>query len=97
MAVRYSGDAEVRVFWDPDERVYRGYVSNGRFRFHGTAPRRLRDVFDIRSSDAYDHAARTLLEKARDYARAKRLHLRLEHDDHGDVAIRRVFRSPCPG
>ena len=88
MAIRYSGDVEVRVRWTG--RVYTGHVRAPGFRGEGTLTREAAGVgrgLKPTSSEAYDAAARAFLREAE---KANRGRLPRDHD------IRRTFRSPCP-
>jgi hypothetical protein len=91
MAIRYSGDAEVRVRWHPVRHAYVGTVRDPDYRWrgvaYGDAPKDSRD---------YDRAARDLLEAADEDSRSERRRpLRLERDGR-ELRVRRVFQSPCP-
>lgn len=104
MSIRYSGDAEIRLGYDPRERVYRGSVVDPYLRFPASgqftvaAARVLRDgaARDPRSPEAYDAAARRLATAAQRWAKSERRSFLLESDKRGRVTIRRVFQSPCP-
>ena len=91
MAIRYSGDTEVRVRWSPRDRCYIGSVRDPNHRWRG----RCRKPFyqrDATSSDAYDAAAKDLLHQAQRWADGK---LMVERR-WGRVRVRRVFQAPCP-
>ncbi len=91
MALRYSGDAEVRVGWDPQRRIYRGSIRDPyrRVRCEITAPRTLRDPTSPR---AYDEAAERLLVDADRRSGGK---LKIERR-RGRIVVRRMFQAPCP-
>lgn len=85
MAIRYSGDVEVRITWTG--RVYRGTVRAPGFRGHGTLTRKEAGVTgDPRSPESYDRAAVALLREAE----RRGGHLPRDRD------MSRTFRSPCP-
>ena len=94
MSVRYSGDAEVRLGYDPKKRVYRGTVvdSNG-LRWDGEVG--THGARDPRAPESYDRAARQLLVRAsRDVARrGKRF---ASESKKGRHVIRRGYQAPCP-
>lgn len=99
MAIRYSGDAEVRVLWDPAQQRYHGAVRDPYVRWRGSAPRpskvrgqRIRH----RASESYDLMAALFLRRAQQWAKAERRHeLQLE-EKHGRIVVRRIFQAPCP-
>lgn len=90
MAVRYSGDVEIRVLYDPRRQIYAGVIRTRHGEHPASVdPRRFRDR---RSSEAYDDAARRTV-----LAVEKRLGRRLLVERrYGQVIVRRGFRSPCP-
>lgn len=91
MAVRYSGDVEVRVRYDARRRAYVGIVRGARVRFKGlvhVAPRG-----EPRASARYDEASEALVRQAEGVLGAGMIGA--EHRA-GRVVVRRVFRSPCP-
>ena len=93
MAVRYSGDAEVRLQWDDERRLYRGVVSDPEFVWRGTTGP---TGSSPRSSEAYDRAARVLLERADAWAREEE-GARIDYaSDAQGMVILRVFQAPCP-
>ena len=93
MAIRYSGDAEVRLQWDDERRLYRGVVSDPEFIWRGTTgPTGL----SPRSSQAYDRAARVLFTRADAWVRENEdAQIDLARDASGMVLLR-VFQAPCP-
>lgn len=109
MAIRYSGDAEVRLEFDPAfvtlngrrVRVYRGRVSDAYLIWHGWIPEGTR-TSNPRSSKAYDDAAKRLLAIADRWAKTN--HGRAFESERakgvlgirGPIHIRRVYQAPCP-
>ena len=109
MAIRYSGDAEVKLEFDPSfvnpdgrrVRVYRGRVSDPYLIWHGWIPEGTR-TSDPRSSEAYDGAAKRLIEAADRWAKGK--HGRVFESERArgvlgirrPIRIRRVYQAPCP-
>ena len=93
MAIRYSGDAEVRLQWDDERRLYRGVVSDPEFVWRGTTgPTGL----SPRSSEAYDRAARVLLKRADTWAQENE-DAKIDYaEDQSGMVILRVFQAPCP-
>jgi len=101
MAVRYSGDAEVRITWNRTMRTYEGTVTSPTFRFKGGfAPEWHRRGGPSRSSvmtssESYDLAAQELLRLAERNARQRGR--RLEAQKEGSrFVVRRGFQAPCP-
>lgn len=95
MSVRYSGDTEIRLGFDPKGRVYRGTVVDPYLRFRGIIPM-ARGERDPSSPDAYDDAARRLVHFAERWAkRAGRRRFMVERRN-GRVVVRRVFHAACP-
>lgn len=99
MARRYSGDVELRIHHVPGSRKGPGmgaelYVASVRAPGeHGQAtvhhqPRLGTSADDPRT---YDAVAKDVI-----LAALRSGPLPLEHDEYGDVVIRRVFQSPCP-
>lgn len=94
MAVRYSGDVELRLRWNghayevsiraPRVRG-RGTVSHQELRLARKGPR------DVSSSETYDEVARRVIEML------EKKHGRLPVNRvDGRVVVARVFVSPCP-
>lgn len=86
MAVRYSGDVEVRIGrfaallrWPSGKRVRR-------FTYRATAPRKP-------SPADYDRIARQAIHAAL----GKDGRMPLERGIFGRIVLRRVFQAPCPG
>lgn len=99
MAVRYSGDVEVRVLWDPRKRIFVGSVRDPYVRCRCSAPRptavRGKRILH-RSSESYDLMALLFLRQAARWAKETRNHvLRLEQK-RGHIVVRRIFQAPCP-
>lgn len=98
MAIRYSGDTEVRLRWRSDFRAYQGSVRDPYKRWEGmwipqpyTARRKRNE------SEAYDRAAIELIRVAQRWAKSKRLKpFEVEDHGHGRVRVRRVYQAPCP-
>lgn len=89
MAIRYSGDTEIRFGYDKRNRVYRGTVRDPRKRWKGfTSIFWFSDPYDSR---AYDKAAISLLH----LAERNKGHFDVERKN-GKIILRRVFQSPCP-
>ena len=97
MAIRYSGDAEVRVIWNPRTREYSASVRDlmtPKLSWSGHVPRQGLGLGD--TPKAYDKAARRALETAQAHARKKRQHFAVEEGPRGRIVVRRVFQAPCP-
>ncbi len=93
MAIRYSGDVEVRLTFVDGK--FRGSVRAPGFRAEGTlTPReaRLTRKHQPSSSESYDEAALFFVHEA------LLLHPRLpvSKNEHGRVELRRTFQAPCP-
>lgn len=89
MAIRYSGDVEVRFEWDPRRGVYRGTVRDPRARWRGMVDGKRGP--GARESSAYDDAAKRLIEAAeKDVGR-----LEASRGWRG-IRVSRVFQAPCP-
>lgn len=88
MAVRYSGDVEVRMHHDAERGLYRAVVRDPRGRWRGTAGATTRAP----TSETYDNLARAMIVRAE---KAQKRTLPCERDK-GRVQIRRVFQAPCP-
>lgn len=104
MAIRYSGDVEVRVrahLGRDGEAHYVGgvrapgfkrwYVLEDERRPLASVLRRIRG--NPSTPEAYDAAARAVLKQALD----EHPSLPVELDARGRPIVRRVFESPCPG
>ena len=91
MAIRYSGDAEVRLRWDPRRRGYVGSVRDPDFHWRGRVGGR-----EPRGSEDYDRAARELLSSADRACRSEQRRPLLIERTGRDVEVRRVFQAPCP-
>lgn len=90
MAVRYSGDTEVRLGWDPRRRTYRGSVRDPRRRWRGEVRNYHQDP---QSPEAYDEAARDMIRAAE---RASGPFATDSDKVLKRAKIRRVFQAPCP-
>lgn len=95
MAIRYSGDAEVRVGFDPKRRMYRGSVADPYLRYRGEVPVSRRFARDPTCSEAYDDAAERLAKRADGWARERKRAFMVEQTK-GRVRVRRVYQAPCP-
>jgi hypothetical protein len=94
VAVRYSGDATVRVRYDYRRRLYAGTVSTPFGTWKGEVKPRLFGILGKSAGPkAYDDAARDMLRAAA--ARAPRL-ARAYEGTRSAPTIRRVFQAPCP-
>jgi alpha-L-arabinofuranosidase len=96
MAVRYSGDVEVRLEWDG--RVYQGRMRAPGYKGHGSiGPREagLDRFDDPASSESYDLAAMAFLRELYKWCRKNKVDVGLAVN-LGQVTIRRTFQSPCP-
>ena len=93
MAIRYSGDAEVRLQWSARRRCYVGSVRCPLTKppWRGTTTKSFWHR-NPRDSKAYDAAARDLLSQAN---RASRQGVARERK-LGRIRVRRVFQAPCP-
>lgn len=97
MARRYSGDAEIRIRYDRDRRVYRGTVVDPWLRFRGWVPVERRFARDPQCSEAYDDAASRLARAAGHWARRDATrNFAFDAPRGGGVRIERVFKAPCP-
>lgn len=93
MAIRYSGDVEVRVLWDARARVYRATVRDPlQGRMHLQISKKLLWLGDPRSSTNYDRASREALHVASKDARRRG---KVLASDAGHK-IRRGFQAACP-
>lgn len=93
MAVRYSGDTEIRFLWDPRQGAYVGTVKDPYLRWVGTwRP----PTPPGKGSDLFDEAAFQLFQLASRWA--ERAHgQEFVADTTGKrVNLRRVFQAPCP-
>mgnify|MGYP006282005859 CR=1 FL=1 len=97
MAIRYSGDVEVRVLYT--RGVYKGSVRAPGFNCHGTLTSeeaRVRTKAHS-SPEAYDQAAKSFLMAAISLAKRMDKHLHLYPEFSGKkLVVRRTFQSPCP-
>jgi hypothetical protein len=104
MAIRYSGDIEVRisVIRTKGTRVFHASFRNLSLRGMARPGIRARAVLSFSevgippraalSSAAYDRTAKAFFELAKRHERR----LDLEMDEDGAIVVRRVFQSPCP-
>lgn len=91
MAIRYSGDTEVRFRWDADRRLFVGSVKDPFLHWEGEH----RGSKKPKDSDDYDAAAYALFGKASAWAREKGARFQADVSG-GKVRFRRVFQAPCP-
>ena len=96
MSIRFSGDTEVRLHYDPDADEYRGTVVDPYLRFRGAVPVSRRFARDVACSDAYDDAARRLARVAQRWANSRKRGFMLEQLRDGTIRIRRGYQAPCP-
>lgn len=89
MAIRYSGDTEIRFGWDKNKKIYRGTVRDPYKKWNGYC--KIIWIGDPTDSSAYDRAAIKLIKLA-EYKVGK---FELERE-YGQIKIRRIFQSPCP-
>lgn len=98
MAIRYSGDIEVRVIYT--RGIYKGSVRAPGFNCHGTMSPKDAKVkrTPYNSPEAYDQVSRTFILSA--MALLKRMNKkggRLYPETSGkNIIVRRTFQSPCP-
>lgn len=95
MSIRYSGDAEVRLGFDPKKRVYRGtVVDHTRLRWRGevsVGPSR-----DPHAPEAYDRAARVMLDRADRWAKKTHGRRFSSESKGGRRVMKRGYQAPCP-
>lgn len=89
MAIRYSGNTEVRFGWDRRRKVYRGSVRDPYRRWTGEVSKFT--FFSPNTPESYDRAAIFLIQKAQN--ETGKFDIELEGNK---IKIRRVFQSPCP-
>ena len=98
MAIRYSGDVEVRVTYLARTRSYTGRVrAAGGFALamsveHASLTRKSGKPA---SSESYDEVARLFLHVAEKRARLRGVKLPLAYEA-GGMTVRRTFQAPCP-
>lgn len=93
MAVRYSGDTEIRFTWDRRQGAYVGSVKDPYMKWVGTwrPPKP-----PGKGSDLFDEAAFELFQLASRWA-ARARGQDFSADTSGNrVNLRRVFQAPCP-
>jgi hypothetical protein len=87
MAIRYSGDVEVKMQYDQERRAYRGVVRDPNGRWRGTA-----SANNAPTTETYDDLARAMIERAE-----KEQGRKLPAERQGRrIMVRRVFQAPCP-
>lgn len=91
MALRYSGEVEIRLTYDARSRSYRGFVQGPRIR--SAVEEHLAPRGDPRTSECYDAAARFVIERLeRRFGRT----LGAAHGSDGRALVTREFEAPCP-
>ena len=93
MAIRYSGDVEIRIRYV--QGTYHGSVRSPGFRGRGSVPRSKVGGASPTSPESYDRAAKVILREAEDAARAAGMRLHTTGKGRG-IEVRRTFQSPCP-
>lgn len=97
MAIRYSGDTEIRLQWRPRYNAYQGSVRDPYKRWEGMWISHHPDPHDPISSEAYDRAAIELIRVAERWAKTRSMKpFEIEKTNLGRIRIRRVFQAPCP-
>jgi len=91
MAIRYSGDVEIRIQYRGGK--YHGSVRSPGFRGRGIVS--LRASGSPTSPESYDRAALALLKEAQAFARKIHIPLYISGTTHRPQ-VRRTFQSPCP-
>ncbi len=97
MAIRYSGDLEIRLNFVDGK--FRAAIRSPGFHAKGTlTPREagLTRKHQPSSSDSYDEAALAFLKEAKVLARKQGIKLLLSEDAYGNIELRRTFQAPCP-
>jgi len=93
MAIRYSGDCEIRVHYDARERIYVGHVRSPSWNGSSSCKRSevIRTSPGVTTPEAYDDAALLFLK----WAEVQVGELPIEFEK-GEIVMRRVFQAPCP-
>lgn len=97
MAIRYSGDLEIRLTFVDGK--FRASIRSPGFHAKGTlTPReaRLTRKHQPSSSESYDEAALAFLKEAQVLAKRQGTTLLIALDDRGEIELRRTFQAPCP-
>lgn len=97
MAIRYSGDLEIRLSFVDGK--FRAAIRSPGFHAKGTmTPREagLTRKHQPSSPDSYDEAALAFLKEAKALARKQKVSLLIAEDAFGNIEIRRTFQAPCP-
>jgi hypothetical protein len=89
MAIRYSGDVEVRMRWSKRGRIVWGHVTDGYTPFRTSAARH-----HAPTPADYDRLAAIFIQRAiRDARRRGRV---IQPDVRGGrIRLRRIFQAPC--
>lgn len=97
MAIRYSGDVEVRVSFSGG--FFHGAVRSAHFVATGTFEPKFfglpRTLTRKPTSEEYDRIALHFLREARALARRHKIRLPLS-ETQGRIDLRRTFQAPCP-
>lgn len=97
MAIRYSGDLEIRLTFVDGK--FRATIRSPGFHAKGTltpTEAGLTRKHQPSSSDSYDEAALAFLREAKALARKQGVRLLLSEDSQGRIELRRTFQAPCP-
>lgn len=97
MAIRYSGDLEIRLTFVDGK--FRAAIRSPGFHAKGTlTPREagLTRKHQPSSSESYDEAAIAFLKEARILAKKQGRKLLIATDAYGNIELRRTFQAPCP-
>ncbi len=97
MAIRYSGDLEIRLTFVDGK--FRAAIRSPGFHAKGTlTPREagLTRKHQPSSSESYDEAALKFLEEAKALAKRQGVRLLVAEDAYGRIELRRTFQAPCP-
>lgn len=95
MAIRYSGDVEIRLTFDPRRRVYIVRLRAPGFRAKGDVRLGLLTREHATRSESYDKAALKALREAQGVAKRRGFLLPTSGQGYR-TQIRRTFQSPCP-
>lgn len=95
MAIRYSGDTEIRIRYAPAKQTYEGTVTDPYLQWRGSIRLPARHYAYPTDPAAYDVAARALIAAAETWAKGQRRVFSLQRKGTR-TRIRRVFQAPCP-
>lgn len=100
MAIRYSGDVEIRVWWDPDLHAYRAVVRDPFLRWSGVwSSRKLKDPTRLGPEARHAQIERAVLGASRRASAALRKRgadFAFKKNRQGRIQLSSVFQSPCP-